>query len=98
MLAQIVRAVAWVLDGLLLGAVPGALYAALVGAVHLSVYGRWDDIPGFAVHCVVIAALVGLLARIAWALSGDAVGEGEGGRHLPSGGWDPSRTAADSRG
>jgi hypothetical protein len=57
---------------LLLGAVLGALYAGLVGAVHLGVSGRWDRVPAFAVGCVLVGALFGLLGGIKWARSGAA--------------------------
>ena len=44
----------------------------MVGAVHLGAYGRWDRIPDLAVGCVLVAALLGLLGRIAWVRSGEA--------------------------
>jgi len=71
MLVRIVRGLVRVSVGLALGAVPGALYGAAVGTVHLGVYGRWDRAPAFAVGCVLVGALFGLLGGIEWALSGE---------------------------
>jgi hypothetical protein len=71
MLAQVVRGVVRLSAAVVLGAVPGAVYAALVGAVHLGVYGRWDRAPAFAVGCVVVGALIGLFGGVRWALSGE---------------------------
>jgi hypothetical protein len=71
MLGQIVRGMVRTSAGLVLGAVPGALYAALVGIVHLGVHGRWDRAPAFAVGCVVVGAFLGLLGGVIWALSGE---------------------------
>ena len=67
----LVRVVVRLATGVFLGAVPGALYAGLVGAVHLALYRRWDWIPAFAVGCVLAGALAGLLGGVAWALAGD---------------------------
>jgi len=61
MLVRIVRGLVRVSVGLALGAVPGALYGIAVGTVHLGVYGRWDRAPAFAVGCVLVGALFGLL-------------------------------------
>jgi hypothetical protein len=61
MLGQIVHVVAPLLVSLLFGAVPAALYAGLVGAVHFGVYGRWDQIPSFTLGCVLVGAMLGLL-------------------------------------
>jgi hypothetical protein len=72
MLGQIVRGVVRTSAGLVLGGVPGALYAGLVGAVHFGVYGRWDRAPAFAVGCILVGALFGLVGGIHWALSGEA--------------------------
>ena len=71
MLAQVVRGVVRLSAAVVLGAVPGAVYAALVGAVHLGVDGRWDRIPAFAVGCVMVGALFGLFGGVRWALSGE---------------------------
>ena len=71
MLAQVIRGVVRLSATVALGAVPGAVYAALVGAVHLGVYGRWDRVPAFAVGCVVVGALFGLVGGVRWALSGE---------------------------
>ena len=68
MLAQVVRGVVRLSAAVVLGAVPGAVYAALVGAVHLGVYGRWDRVPAFAVGCVVVGALFGLFGGARGAL------------------------------
>ena len=75
MVGQVVRGVGRLSAGVALGVVPGALYAALVGAVHLGVYGRWDRIGAFAVGCVLVGAVFGLLGGIVWALSGAAARE-----------------------
>jgi hypothetical protein len=66
----IVRVIVRPLVGLVLGAAAAALYAGLVGAVHLSVYGRWDNIPTFAGGCVLVGSVLGLL--IAAVLTDDA--------------------------
>jgi hypothetical protein len=71
MQGQIVRGVVRASIGLLLGAVPGALYAALVGVVHLGVSSRWDRAPAFAVGCTLAGALFGLLGGALWDLSGE---------------------------
>ena len=72
MLGHIVRAVVRVLVSSMLCAALGALYAGLIGAVHLGVSGRWDQIPVFAKGCVLVGALLGLLGRIAWDLMQDS--------------------------
>jgi hypothetical protein len=72
MLEQVVHGMGRIGAGVLIGAAPGALYAGLVGAVHLGVSGRWDRIPAFAIGCVLVGALFGLLGGIRWALSGEA--------------------------
>jgi hypothetical protein len=69
MLAQVIRGGVRLSAAVVLGAVPGAVYVALVGAVHLGVYGRWDRVPAFAVGCVVVGALFGLFGGVRWALS-----------------------------
>ena len=69
----VVRAGMRVLVSLVLGAALGALYAGLVGAVHLGAYGRWDQIPAFAVSCVLVGAVLGLLGRMAWGFSAEPV-------------------------
>jgi hypothetical protein len=65
----VARALIHLFAGAALGALPGALYAALVGGTHLAFHGRWDRVPHFAVACVAAGALVGLGAA-AWGLSG----------------------------
>lgn len=72
MLGQIVRGAVRMSAASVLGAAPGAIYAALVATVHLAVYGRWDRVPAFAVGCVMAGALLGLLVGIKWALSRQA--------------------------
>ena len=72
MLGQIVRMVIRMSAGLVMGAAPGALYGSLVSVVHLGVYGGWDRIPAFAVGCVLVGALFGLLGSIGWAVAGEA--------------------------
>jgi hypothetical protein len=100
MLDQIVRVVVRVLVSAVLGAAAGALYAGLVGAVHLGAYGRWDQIPAFAVGCVLVGAVLGLLGRVAWALSGEAVRERADCQSPPSGSRHPgsARGTADEVG
>jgi hypothetical protein len=66
---QVERVVKRVLAGMLVGVVLGGLYAGLVGAVHLGVYGRWDQIPPFAAVCALVGTLLGLLGGVAWAYS-----------------------------
>jgi hypothetical protein len=51
-----------------LGAAPGAIYGGLVAAVHLGVYGRWDQVPTFAVASVLVGAVAGLLGGVVSAL------------------------------
>jgi hypothetical protein len=70
MLGQIVRVAVRMSAGVVLGAVPGALYAGLVGAVHVGASGDWDLVPAFTVGCVLVGGLFGLLAGITWAVSG----------------------------
>jgi hypothetical protein len=94
LLGQIVRVVVRVSVGVVLGAVPGALYAGLVGAVHLGVYGRWDRVPAFAVGSVLVGALLGCWAGIAWALSGEAAPIGVNCRP-PTGGYGTRRVRTD---
>jgi hypothetical protein len=50
--------------GAVLGTIPGMLYAGLVGAVHIGLYGRWDRVPVFVVGCIAVGALFGLLRGI----------------------------------
>ena len=68
---QVVRVGVRLAAGAMMGAVPGALYAGLVGSVHFGLYGRWDRVPAFAVGCVLVGALLGLLGSTksadAWA-------------------------------
>jgi hypothetical protein len=70
MLGQIARVAVWMSAGVVVGAVPGALYAGLVGAVHVGASGDWDLVPAFTVGCVLVGGLFGLLAGITWAVSG----------------------------
>jgi hypothetical protein len=67
MLGQVVRVAVRMSAGVVLGAVPGALYAGLVGAVHLGVTGRWDRALAFTLSCVLVGGLFGLLGGITWA-------------------------------
>ena len=66
------RLVARLSTGVALGAAPGALYGGLVAAVHLGVYGRWDQVPTFAVASVLVGAVAGLLGGAVSARWGDA--------------------------
>src|SRR5260370_32015583 len=84
MRGPIIRAGVRVLVSVVLGAALGALYAGLVGAVHLGTYGRWDQFPAFAVGSVLVGAGLGLLGRVAWAMSGQAARERADGRPPPS--------------
>jgi hypothetical protein len=70
MLGQIVHVAVRVLVGMASGTLLGALYAGLVGAVHLGVGGRWDHVPAFAAGCVLAGAVLGLVGGVAWALWG----------------------------
>jgi hypothetical protein len=73
MLGQIVCGTVRIFVGTGSGALAGTLYAGLVGAAHLGGFGRWDQIPDFAVGCVLVGAVLGLLLGcLAWALSGKA--------------------------
>jgi hypothetical protein len=69
---RVSRLVACLSAGVALGVAPGALYAGLVGTVHLAVYRHWDRVPTFAVGCVLAGAAVGLLGGVLSALWGDA--------------------------
>jgi hypothetical protein len=69
---RIVRIMFRVPAGVVLGIVPGALYAGLVALVHLGAYGHWDRVPTFALGCIAVGAVVGLLGGFKWALSGQA--------------------------
>jgi hypothetical protein len=69
MLGLIIRIVLRILATLMVGAAPGALYASVVGAIHLGVYGQWERVPAFAVGCVLVGALIGLVGGISWAFS-----------------------------
>jgi hypothetical protein len=69
MVGQIVGVAVRMSACVVLGAVPGVLYAGLVGAVHVGLSGRWDRVPAFTVGCVLVGGLFGLLGGIAWALS-----------------------------
>ena len=84
MLGQIVRAMVRMSAGVVLGAVPGALYAGLVGSVHLGVSGSWDRVPAFILGCVLVGGLFGLLGGIAGALSGE-VAPGSSRQQRPCG-------------
>ena len=77
------------LAGAVLGATPAALYAGLVGAVHLAVYGRWGGVPGFALGCAIAGALAGLLAGLCLART-----EGQGQGRVRS--WRPAEPSARS--
>jgi hypothetical protein len=64
------HALGLLLLGTVLGALPAALYAGLVGAIHFALRGRLDRVPTFALICLVGGALVGLLVGAACALAG----------------------------
>jgi hypothetical protein len=89
---QIVRVSVRVLVSMVLGAVPAALYAGLVGTVHLSVYGRWDQIPAFTACCVLVGAALGLLGYFAWTLTVEATLDRAGSRSLPRDSQPPEST------
>jgi hypothetical protein len=72
-LHQLVRVVVGLSAGTVLGAIPGALYAGLVSVVHLSVYGRGDRLPAFAMGCILAGMLLGLLGRGVWTFSSRVV-------------------------
>jgi hypothetical protein len=69
---QIVGVVGRMSAGAALGAVPGALYAGMVGGLHFVLHGRWDRVPAFAVGCVLVGGLLGLLGSIPWVLAWNA--------------------------
>jgi hypothetical protein len=73
MLRQIVSGMIRVLVGTASGALVGSLYAGLVGVAHRGGFGRWDQIPAFALGSVLVGAAFGLLlACLAWAMPGSA--------------------------
>jgi hypothetical protein len=49
-----------------LGAVAGALYAAVVSGVHFAVYEHWGHMPAFAGVCTLVGAVLGLLGGTVW--------------------------------
>jgi hypothetical protein len=100
MLREVVRDGGRVLVSVGLGAAAGALYAGLVGAVHLGAYGRWDGIPPFAQGCVRVGSGLGLLGHIAWALPGEAARQRKASRSMPSGSRHPgsARSTANEEG
>lgn len=77
---RIVQVVARVLVSTVSGALSGALYAALVGTVHRGTYGRWDQIPAFAVGCVIGGAVLGMLAGMVLVLSSKTAAKRQAGR------------------
>jgi hypothetical protein len=79
MRSRIVHVVVRLFLSVVLGAAAGALYAGLVGAVHLGAYGRWGGIAAFAGLCTLTGALCGLLGGLRWALAGGAA-RGKGSR------------------
>jgi hypothetical protein len=97
---QTVRVMARALVSMGTGAVLGAGYAVLAGAVHLGAYGLWNQIPAFALGCVLVGAGLGLLGRMVWALAGEAVEEVADGQSPLSGNppAEPARRTADERG
>ena len=100
MWVRVVRAVARLLLGLVLGAAAGVFYGGLVGVARLGAYGRWGAAAVFVLVCTVVGALFGLLLGIAWLLSGDAL-RGEESRTSSAGGsWQSAsaRGTADAKG
>jgi hypothetical protein len=67
--SEVARVVVRLSAGAALGALPAALYAGLVSVVHFAVTARWERLPAFALGCLAVGALVGLLGA-AWSLSG----------------------------
>jgi hypothetical protein len=55
----------------MLGFVSALLYSALIVGVHFAMTGRWDRGPAFALGCVIVGALLGLLGGMVWAMSGE---------------------------
>jgi hypothetical protein len=100
MLGQIARAAVRVLVSMASGALLAALYAALVGTVHLGAYGRWAGIPAFAVGCILVGVVLGLLGCVVWALSGAAAQGSEGSGPPPGSSRPPgvARRPADAEG
>jgi len=76
MLCQIVRVGVGMSGGVVLGIVPGTLYACLVGVFNFALDGPWDEVPAFPVGGVMVGALFGLLGGIGWALSDEAAPAG----------------------
>jgi hypothetical protein len=72
---QIARAVFRALVSMAWGALLGVVYAAVVGTAHVGAYGRWAGLPLFAVGCVLVGVVLGLLGRVLWAVSGQAARE-----------------------
>src|SRR5437588_8994078 len=55
-----VRPWAALLVPIAVGALAGALYGGLVGAVHFLTHGRWDSVPSFMAGCTTTGAAIGL--------------------------------------
>jgi hypothetical protein len=90
MLGQIISVGVRALASVGCGVAAGAFYGGLVGVVHFGVHGRWDHTPGFAVGCVVVGAVLGLLlwciARAPW---GEVTWDSADSRPLLSGSRHP---------
>ena len=69
MFKDIVRMTLRMLLGVAVGMVLAALYATLVGGVHVFVHSRLDRVPGFVFTCISSGALLGFIAGAIWASS-----------------------------
>ena len=97
---QIARAAVRALASMAGGALLGVAYAAVVGSAHLGAYGRWAGLPAFAVGCVLLGVVLGLLKCLVWAVSGKAEREMAGGGSPPENSrpLGPARRPADGEG
>jgi hypothetical protein len=57
------------LAAVVVGALAGAAYAALVGSVHLAIQGRWNWVPVFAAQSITAGAGLGLAVGAGLALA-----------------------------
>ena len=89
MRGRIIRFLARMPAGVLLGVGAGALYAGLVSAIQFGVSWPWDRVPSFAVACVAAGGLFLLLLGIASVLAGETPPDSN---PLPGAGRSPAGT------